>query len=676
MKMFFQTRNIVSFFSKAGKAGIKLKLILMAVLLTLFAVVATLAPALYLFTQYNNTIAAEQVQAGMKGLTITLKDYQKNALNFGAVMASHPGVIKGIKDKDALTILEQLGPLLSRANIDFATITDETGKVIVRTHDQKRGDSVVNQDNVKNALKGVAYAAIESGTIVKFSARAGTPVKDETGRIVGVISAGYYISNDLVVDRIKEAFGTDVTLFLGDERVATTIMRDGQRMLGSKLDEEVASKVLKDGQEYVGTVEVAGIPYITAYEPLMGPEDKPMGALFVGKNMETLNAARDKVVIFVGGISLLVLISVSIIAVVISNKMTSPIRNLVLATERVAGGNLTNFVEVASKDEIGTLAQGFNQMIERLKALIANVNSSAGILTAASRTLKENGEQSAQAVNQVAATIDDMARGAEEQRMAVEETASVIEQLVIALQQVAANANDAAVRSSKTTGAAQQGSKAVADALNQMNAIERSVVNSAKELAKLGEKSTQIGSIVATISGIAGQTNLLALNAAIEAARAGEQGRGFAVVAEEVKKLAEQSQAAAKQIAALVGDIQEETDKTVAAMNDSTHEVQVGADVVASTGRVFSDILILVTEVANEVNQIAATSQQMANGSQQIVESTNKINQVTTEAASHAQTVSASIEEQSAVMEELAVSSQTLTTMAQELQLAVSKFKI
>jgi methyl-accepting chemotaxis protein len=676
MKIFFQTRNIVSFFSKAGKAGIKLKLILIAVLLTLFAVVATLVPALFLFTQYNNTIAAEQVQAGMKGLTITLKDYQKNALNFGAVMASHPGVIKGIKNKDALTILEQLGPLLSRANIDFATITDETGTVIVRTHDQKRGDSVVNQDNIKNALTGVAYAAIESGTVVKFSARAGTPVKDEAGRIVGVISAGYYISNELVVDRIKEAFGTDVTLFLGDERVATTIMRDGQRMLGSKLDEEIASKVLKDRQEYVGTVAVAGIPYITAYKPLMGPEDKPMGALFVGKNMETLNAARDKVVLFVGGISLLVLISVSIIAVVISNKMTSPIRNLVLATERVAGGNLTNFVEVASKDEIGTLAQGFNQMIERLKTLIANVNSSAGTLTAASRTLKENGEQSAQAVNQVAATIDDMARGAEEQRAAVEETASVIEQLVIALQQVAANANDAAVRSSKTTDAAQQGSKAVADALNQMNAIEISVVNSAAELAKLGERSTEIGSIVDAISGIAGQTNLLALNAAIEAARAGEQGRGFAVVAEEVRKLAEQSQEAAKQIAALIGEIQRDTDKTVAAMNDSTHEVKVGAGVVASAGQVFNDILVLVTEVAGQVNQIAAASQQMVNGSQQIVQSTNKINQVSNEAASQAQTVSASIEEQSAVLEELAVSSQTLTAMAQELQLAVSKFKI
>lgn len=676
MKIFFSTRKFVSFISKAGEAGIKVKLIIFAVLLTLFAVVATLVPSLYLFTQYNNAIAAEQVQAGMKGLTSTLKEYQKNALNFGAVMASHPGVIQGIKDKDAIAILEQLGPLLSRANIDFATITDETGKVIVRTHDPKRGDNVANQENVKNALDGMASAAIESGTVVKFSARAGTPVKDKDGRIVGVISVGYYISNDLVVDRIKEAFGTDVTLFLGDERVATTIMNDGQRVLGTRLDKEIASKVIKEGQEYVGTAEVAGIPYITAYKPLMGSEGKPLGALFVGKNIETLNAARDKVVIFVGGISLLVLISVSVLAVVIANKMTSPIRNLVVATERVAGGNLTQFVEIAAKDEIGRLAQGFNQMIAGLKALIASVNSSAAILTAASRTLNDTSEQSAQAINQVAATIDNMAQGAEDQRTAVEETASVIEQLVAALQQVAANANQAALRSSRTMDAAHQGSQAVESALHQMEAIEISVAHSAQELAKLGERSAEIGGIVDTISGIAGQTNLLALNAAIEAARAGEQGRGFAVVAEEVRKLAEQSQAAAKQIAALIREIQQDTDKAVAAMHDSTHEVKLGANVVASTGQVFNDILTLVTEVAEQVNQIAAASQQMANGSQQIVESTNKINQVTTEAASQAQTVAASMQEQSAVMEELAVSSQTLTTMAQELQQAVSKFKL
>lgn len=673
MKTIFQVDSRLNFFSRVG---IKLKLILFAVVLTLVAVVATLVPALYLFDKYNNDIATEQVREGMKGLTITLKDYQKNALNFGAVMASHPGVVKAIKDKDAISVLEQLGPLLTRANIDFATITDETGKVIVRTHEQKKGDSVVNQANVKNALRGTAFAAIESGTVVKFSARAGTPVKDEDGRIVGVISAGYYISNDLVVDRIKETFGTDVTLFLGDTRVATTIIKDGQRVLGTTLNEQIANIVLKGGQEYIGKANVVGSPYITAYMPLLGPEDKPIGALFVGKNIEALNEARNKVAIIVGGISLFVMLIVVVIAVIISNKMTNPIRNLVTATEWVAAGDLTKPVEVSTSDEIGTLASGYNKMIERLKHLIQNVNSSAETLTSASRALMASGEQSAKVVNQVTTTIADMAQGAEEQRASIEETSDVIEQIVIDLHQVATSANHAALTANQTTDASLQGSKAVESALNQMNVIEISVVNSANGVAKLGERSTEIGSIIATISGIAGQTNLLALNAAIEAARAGEQGRGFAVVAEEVRKLAEQSQEAAKQIAVLIAEIQNDTVEAVLAMNDSTREVKVGAEVVFSAGKVFKDISELIEEMSNQVNQIAVASKNMSSGSKQIVTSMNRVSKVSTEAAGQAQSVSASTEEQSAFMEELAVSSQTLATMAQELQLAVSKFKI
>ncbi len=658
------------------KVSIKVKLILFAIMLTVVAVLAALVPALYLFSQYNNHIATEQVQAGMKGLTITLKDYQKNALNFGAVMASHPGVIKAIKDKDAVAVLEKLGPLLTRANIDFATVTDEKGIVIVRTHEQKKGDSVTNQENVKHALRGEYYAAIEPGTVVKFSARAGTPVKDADGRVVGVISAGYYLSNDIVVDRIKETFGTDVTLFLGDTRVATTIMQGDQRALGTALHEQIANIVLKEGQEYAGEAEVIGKPYITAYTPLLGPDNKPMGALFVGKDITALNAERNKVAMAAGGVSLVVVLLVSIVAVVVAHKITKPILTVVTATEWVAAGDLTRPVAVTANDEIGSLAGGYNKMIERLKGLITNVNTSVTTLTTASAALTASGEQSAQAVQQVAATIADMARGAEQQRQSIAETSGVVAQIVAGLDDVASNAQQAAARANRTTDAAKQGSNVVDNALKQMETIETAVVNSAQEVARLGERSGEIGSIVSTIAGIAGQTNLLALNAAIEAARAGEQGRGFAVVAEEVRKLAEQSQEAAKQIAALIGEIQTDTDKAVAAMSGSTREVKAGAEVVASAGHVFSDIRALITELSTEVNQIAAVSRQMAGGSQQIATAMGNINQVSQAAAAQAQNVSAVTEEQAAFMEELAVSSQTLAQMAHELQLAVSKFKI
>lgn len=656
--------------------GIKTKLISSMVVLTILAIIATLVPALYLLREYNNEITTEQVSESMKGLTTVLEDYKQNALNFGAVMASNPNVIKAIKNRDADAVLKEVAPLLKKAKIDFATITDETGTVIVRTHETTKGDSVIKQDNVKNALKGTAFSAIESGTAVKFSARAGTPVKDEQGKIVGVISTGYYISNDTVVDKVKENFGTDVTLFLGDTRVATTIMKDGQRVLNTKLNEKIAAKVLNEGQPYVGKADILGTQYITSYTPLIGPENKPIGALFVGKNMQFVSIAQNKIAIIVGVISLIVMLVIIVIATIISNKITNPIRKLVTAMGWVANGDLSKTIEITAKDEIGALATGYNKMIVQLKELIANVNTSASTLTAASRSLMESGEQSAHAVTQVASTIADLAHGAEQQRLTVEQTSTVIGQMAEGIQQVAAGANHVASMTSKTITTSKEGSKAVENAIRQMNTIEMTVVNSAELVTKLGERSKEISSIVDTISGIAGQTNLLALNAAIEAARAGEQGRGFAVVAEEVRKLAEQSQEASKNVADLIGEIQNDTSQAVLAMNDGTREVKSGAEVVTSAGRSFNDIAESIMAVANQVTQISSASQQMASGSQQMVSSIDRINKVTAEAAGQTKNVSAVIEKQSESMEEIAVSSQELTKMAEDLTNNVNKFKI
>ncbi len=209
-----------------------------------------------------------------------------------------------------------------------------------------------------------------------------------------------------------------------------------------------------------------------------------------------------------------------------------------------------------------------------------------------------------------------------------------------------------------------------------MARIEDTVNTSASVVAKLGERSKEIGQIVDTISGIASQTNLLALNAAIEAARAGEQGRGFAVVAEEVRKLAEQSQEATQRIAELIGHIQTDTDKAVDAMNDGTREVKTGAEVVDSAGTAFREIVELVSQGSGQIRDISAAVQEMASGSQQIVGLVKKIDILSKTSAGEAQSVSAATEEQLASMEELATSSQALAQLAQDLQTAVAKFRV
>ena len=328
------------------------------------------------------------------------------------------------------------------------------------------------------------------------------------------------------------------------------------------------------------------------------------------------------------------------------------------------------------KDEFGKIAFAFNKVTESMRMLIRQMEESAEQLSAASEELTASAQQSAQVTTQVATAISEVAAGSGKQLSAIDDTSAVVEQMSAGIQQVAANTNNVAGTSDKTAVAAQEGNQAIETAVKQMNTIEQTVSKSATVVEKLGERSKEIGQIVDTISGIAGQTNLLALNAAIEAARAGEQGKGFAVVAEEVRKLAEQSQEAAKQIADLIGEIQAETETAVSAMQDGTKEVRKGSEVVNTAGKDFAAIATLVKEVSKEVQDISAAIQQMASGSQQIVDSVKSIDNISKNTAEHAQTVSAAAEEQSASMEQIAASSQSLAKMAETLQSAISHFKI
>lgn len=376
-------------------------------------------------------------------------------------------------------------------------------------------------------------------------------------------------------------------------------------------------------------------------------------------------------------VTLIISVLALVIGICFARLISRPLEALVTSAKAISNGDLTiKKIPYQSKDEIRELIDAFDSMAQNLRKLITKVADASQQVAASSEELTASSEQSAQAANQVAIAITDVAQGTEKQLKSIDSATLEVEQMSLGIQQVSDNANVVALTSEKTAGAANHGEQAIDKAISQMNMIEKSVINSAAEVTKLGDRSKEIGQIVSTISGIASQTNLLALNAAIEAARAGEQGRGFAVVAEEVRKLAEQSQEAAKQIAQLISEIQSETEKAVVAMNQGTQEVGIGTKVVNSAGEAFGEITKLVQEMSGQTQEISVAIKQMAEGSQRIVYTFTEIEGASTEAAGHAQNVSAATEEQSASMEEIASSSQNLAKMAEDLQDIISSFKI
>jgi len=397
----------------------------------------------------------------------------------------------------------------------------------------------------------------------------------------------------------------------------------------------------------------------------------------VQKSTNAAVGEADKVIMTALGFSLIAALLGITLGIITTKMITKPLTAMVLACEAFAAGDFRDKPrKFAREDEIGQLGDALANMRDNLRFAFKQVNESAEHVAASSEQLTASAEQSAQAANQVAESICQVATGAEQQVHVINETSSVVDKMTAGMQQVTSTTNLAAEKSVLAAVKAKEGGMSVENAVTQMSRIEQTVNNSAQVVTTLGTRSKEIGEIVDTISGIAGQTNLLALNAAIEAARAGEQGRGFAVVAEEVRKLAEQSQEAAKKIGLLIGEIQGETDKAVIAMSEGTREVKIGTEVVTNAGRSFREIAVLVTEVSTQVKDISASIQRMESGSQQIVSSVKEIDGLSKKASSEAQTVSAATEEQSASMEEIASSSQALAHLAMDLREAVNKFQI
>lgn len=423
--------------------------------------------------------------------------------------------------------------------------------------------------------------------------------------------------------------------------------------------------------------------YTTEVDSLADAYIKQLGDLSnyyteLSKRMNSENqAAVSKATQISIGISLFAFFILGFSGWYITKSIAGPLHTMVLVCKEFAAGDFRDKPRrITRKDEIGQLADALADMRSSLRSLMKKVTDSTEQVAASAEELTASADQSAQAANMVAGSITEVAQGMAEQVAAVNDTSAVIQQMSASIEQIAANSNDVAGRSSHAAYKAVEGNKSATKAVHQMKQVEQTVINSAQVVSRLGERSKEIGQIVETISTIAGQTNLLALNAAIEAARAGEQGRGFAVVAEEVRKLAEQSQEAAKQIADLIGNIQEETNGAVSAMNGGTKEVKIGADLVNESGMAFQEIANIVAQVSNQVKEISAAIEQMAIGSQQIVKSVKRIDDSSKKASGEAQSVSAATEEQSASMQEIAASSQALAKLAMDLRNAVGQFQV
>ncbi|WP_139491439.1 methyl-accepting chemotaxis protein [Brevibacillus dissolubilis] len=354
-----------------------------------------------------------------------------------------------------------------------------------------------------------------------------------------------------------------------------------------------------------------------------------------------------------------------------------PLDKVTEIAQQVAQGNLrVETIKVRTRDEVGDLATSINQLVINMHQLIQQVVSSANQVAAASEQLTAGIQQVTSSTNHITFEIQEVSQGADQQAQGARQSYTEMNQMSRRMEQIAITTSDVSQASQETALQAEDGNHTVQQAIQQIEALSHSVNQSAAVVKLLGDRSDEIGQIIEVMNGISAQTNLLALNAAIEAARAGEQGRGFAVVADEVRKLAEQSQQSASKIASLIQEIQSETAKAVAVMNNGTAEARSGKEMIMGVGLTFERILDASRRVAKQIEDVSSASGQLSDSTKQVTQVIEEMNGIAVKAAGSAQHVVSASQQQLASMEEIAGTSTGLNRMAVELKVAVGKFTI
>jgi methyl-accepting chemotaxis protein len=325
-----------------------------------------------------------------------------------------------------------------------------------------------------------------------------------------------------------------------------------------------------------------------------------------------------------------------------------PLKQTVNVLQSVAEGDLSTRLELDSTDEIGEMVTALNHAIEKIGVALNATAEGAGRVASAS------GEISASATQQAA--------GAESQKNQINQVATAMHEMSTTVTLISENSTKAAEAARRASETARHGGTIVEETLAKMREIANSVGDSAQKVKILGGRSDQIGQIIAVIDDIADQTNLLALNAAIEAARAGEQGRGFAVVADEVRKLAERTGKATKEIAAMIKSIQEETKTAVSAMETGTKQVDDGVKTTTQAGASLQQIIQSAEQLGDMVTQIATAATEQSSATEEVNANVEQILKITAEAADGAQ--------------QSAQACSDLSSLAVDLQNIVSQFKL